>query len=94
MSKVEKLSIALPPEMLAEVRQAVEAGEYASTSEVVRDALRGWSERRALAGYSVEELRALWNAGIASGPRQPGPPIMKRLREKIANKRTTRPSAA
>jgi antitoxin ParD1/3/4 len=92
MPKVEKLSIALPAEMLAEVRQAVAAGEYASTSEAVRDALRGWSERRALDGYSVDELRALWDAGIASGPRESGPPIMKRLREKIAGKR--RSSAA
>ena len=40
MPTVEKISIALPPEMVAVVRQAVETGEYASSSEVVRDALR------------------------------------------------------
>jgi antitoxin ParD1/3/4 len=94
MSKVEKLSIALPAEMVGEIRDAVDAGEYASTSEAIRDALRGWSERRALAGYSIDELRALWDAGVASGPARPGPPIMKRLRAKYAAKRTKRSSAA
>lgn len=93
MSKVEKLSIALPTEMLNELRGAVADGEYSSTSEAVRDALRGWSERRALAGYSIDELRVLWDAGIASGPSKPGPPIMKRLRAKYAAKRN-RSSAA
>ena len=45
---VEKLSIALPPEMAALVREAVEGGEYASSSEVIRDALRAWKRKRLL----------------------------------------------
>jgi antitoxin ParD1/3/4 len=40
MPNVEKVSIALTPEMAAVVRQAVESGEYASNSEIVREALR------------------------------------------------------
>lgn len=40
MAKVEKLSIALTPEMVAEMRAAVDGGDYGSVSEVVRDALR------------------------------------------------------
>jgi antitoxin ParD1/3/4 len=46
MPAVEKISIALPPEMAANVREAVETGEYASTSEVVRDALHEWMLKR------------------------------------------------
>ena len=46
MTNVEKISIALPPEMVAVVRHAVETGEYASSSEVVRDALRDWTQKR------------------------------------------------
>ena len=42
MANVEKLSIALTPEMVVLVRDAVESGEYATTSEVVREALREW----------------------------------------------------
>ena len=40
MATVEKLSIALTPEMVKEVRMAVKNGEYASSSEVIREALR------------------------------------------------------
>ncbi|AGK58676.1 CopG/Arc/MetJ family transcriptional regulator [Hyphomicrobium denitrificans 1NES1] len=59
------------------VRQAVEAGEYASTSEVVRDALRLWESRRQLRERDVELLRQRWDAGKASGIA--GPLNMKAL---------------
>jgi len=68
MANVEKVSIALTPEMLAVVREAVESGEYASSSEVVREALRDWKRRRALEMKEVEDLRRLWEEGMASGP--------------------------
>ena len=42
-----KISIALAPEMAAQLRQAVETGEYASSSEVIRDALRDWTHSAA-----------------------------------------------
>lgn len=48
MSTVEKISIALPPEMVSIVRSAVATGEYASSSEVIRDALRDWTYKRTL----------------------------------------------
>ena len=60
MVSVEKISIALPPEMAGLVRQAVETGEYASNSEVVRDALRDWSQKRTLRQQGIEELRQVW----------------------------------
>lgn len=60
MASVEKISIALPPEMLAVVHQAVDAGEYASSSEVVREALRDWTERRNLRRQGIGELRRVW----------------------------------
>jgi antitoxin ParD1/3/4 len=68
MANVEKVSVALTPEMLAFVREAVESGEYASSSEVMRDALRVWKRRRALEKAEVEELRRLWDEGLESGP--------------------------
>ena len=67
MSNVQKVSVALTPEMLAMLKEAVDSGEYTSTSEVIRDALRGWKARRAVHEMEVEELRKLWNEGIASG---------------------------
>jgi antitoxin ParD1/3/4 len=70
MPSVEKISIALPPEMVAQLRQAVETGEYASSSEVVRDALRDWTRKRQLQQASIAELRQLWQEARAD--RSPG----------------------
>ncbi len=56
MPEIERLTITMPSELAAVVRQAVDAGDYASTSEVVRAALRDWKVKRAL---QIEELAAL-----------------------------------
>lgn len=68
MGKVDKRSITLSPELAQAVDEVVAAGEYASASEVIRDALRQWKDRRDLLGYTVEELRKLVQEGIDSGP--------------------------
>ena len=68
MAGVEKISIALTQDMAALVRQAVEGGDYASSSEVIRDALRGWKMKRTLQEQQIQELRRLWQDGIDSGP--------------------------
>lgn len=47
MATIEKISIALSSDMLSMVRGAVATGDYASTSEVIREALREWKARRA-----------------------------------------------
>lgn len=60
MRTIEKISVALPPEMVATVRQAVATGEYASNSEVVRDAIRDWTQKRSLQQSGVEELHRVW----------------------------------
>ncbi|MEA3243821.1 MAG: type II toxin-antitoxin system ParD family antitoxin [Pseudomonadota bacterium] len=70
MATVEKLSIALTPEMAKEVRMAVKNGEYASSSEVIREALRDWRRKRALQDQEIEELRDLWREGVESGKGQ------------------------
>jgi antitoxin ParD1/3/4 len=73
MPAVEKISIALPPEMAANVRKAVETGEFASTSEVVRDALHEWMLKRNLRQQSLDELRSLF--GQAQQDKTPGAPV-------------------
>ena len=67
MGKVEKMTIALTPEMAGFVREVVATGQYASTSEAIREAVREWQERRDLLGYTVEELRGLVQEGLESG---------------------------
>ncbi len=68
MANVEKVSIALTTEMAAIVQGAVSSGEYASNSEVVREALRDWTLKRSLRQQRIEELGQLWDEGLASGP--------------------------
>jgi antitoxin ParD1/3/4 len=45
MQTAEKLSITLPADMVRLIRSKVEGGTYASNSEVIREAVRGWMER-------------------------------------------------
>ena len=70
MASIEKISIALPPEMVSLVRHAVETGEYASNSEVVRDALRDWTQKRSLRQQGIEDLRRVWQQALED--RTPG----------------------
>ena len=70
MVTAEKISIALPPEMAALVRSAVATGEYASSSEVIRDALRDWKHKRSLRQQGIAELRQLWQEALSD--RTPG----------------------
>ena len=56
MAEIERMTITLPSDMAAVVKGAVEGGDYASSSEVVREALRDWKTKRAL---QLQELAAL-----------------------------------
>ncbi len=43
--KVERITITLPPDMLASIKKEVRSGSYASTSELIREAMRMWQKR-------------------------------------------------
>lgn len=77
MPTVEKMSIALPKEMASLVREAVATGEYASSSEVVRDALRDWNERRSLRQKSLRTLSKFWRQSLED--KKPGIPMDEAL---------------
>lgn len=64
MAAAEKISIALPPEMIHIIRGAVATGEYASSSEVIRDALRDWTYKRNLRQQGITELRRVWQEAL------------------------------
>lgn len=71
MADVQKISIALTAEQVNSLKAAVEAGEYATTSEIVREALRDWQWKRELRGEDLKRMRELWNEGKSSGPAAP-----------------------
>jgi antitoxin ParD1/3/4 len=68
MQHVEKISIALTPEMAGLVKKAVSSGEYASNSEVIREALRLWRDHQQARAQEIEALRRAWGEGVSSGP--------------------------
>ena len=65
MADIERLTITLPQDMAALVKHAVQAGDYASNSEVVREALRDWRIKRALQLKELEALKADIDQGLA-----------------------------
>lgn len=90
MPGIERLTVTMPAEMAATLRQTVEGGEYASTSEVVREALREWSRRRDQERRDLEGLRAAIRAGDESGPSVPADEVFAELRRMIADHRSGR----
>ncbi len=86
MASVAKISIALPQEMVEQVREAVDTGEYASSSEVVREALRDWNQKRTLRQQGISEMRRVWKqAAVDSGPGVASDKVLDRLERKYRN---------
>lgn len=54
-----KISISITDEHAAIVQEAVRSGAYASSSEVIREALMEWRAKRVVG--------ELWDEGLASG---------------------------
>ena len=71
MSDIPKLSFTLTGEQVRVLQAAVDAGEYASTTEVAHEAIRDWQSKRRRREEEFGRLRAAWDAGIASGPAKP-----------------------
>jgi len=90
MTKIEKISVAITAEQHAKIRAAVERGDYATTSEVIRAALREWELKEELRRLEGERIGKLWDEGIASGPAVDGPFAMEQLRAKYAKLEKTR----
>ena len=64
MADIERLTITLPADMAAAIKGAVSGGDYASTSEVVREALRDWKIKRALQLHELAALKAEIDKGL------------------------------
>jgi len=86
MADIERVTIALTADLAQTVRSAVEAGEYASTSEIVREALRDWSDKRLLRQRDLERLKAKLQKGAAeidAGLGIPAEQVFKELRARF-----------
>jgi antitoxin ParD1/3/4 len=57
MARLERITVTMPEEMAAKMRAAVASGEYATTSEIVREALRDWEMYQEQRQAKLEWLR-------------------------------------
>ena len=65
MQTTEKLSITLPRELAEMIRGKVQAGAYASNSEVIREALRLLQEQEGLKAQELVWLREKIDRALA-----------------------------
>jgi antitoxin ParD1/3/4 len=82
----ERMTITVPSEMAAILRHSVEGGEYASTSEIVREALREWTRKRDSELRDLEALREAIKTGLDSGPGIPAEEVFAELRARYTAK--------
>jgi antitoxin ParD1/3/4 len=82
MGKLERITVTMPEEMAAKLRAAVESGEYATTSEIVREALRDWSEEQVRKEAALVKLRALIDEG-EKGPFLDGDKVFAQLEAEL-----------
>ena len=61
----EKLSITLPADMVSVIKERVRSGAYASTSEVLREAMRTWMRREEEHEERMKAIRARIDASLA-----------------------------
>ena len=86
MVAAECMTITMPSETAETLRQMVTAGEYASTSEVIREALCEWMRQRDAERHDLKGLRAAITAGLDSGPGLPADQVFAELRARYADK--------
>lgn len=67
MATVRKLSVSVSDDLAAMMSDAVAGGNYNSTSEVVREALRDWQYKQEQLSLGLAELKRAYKAGKASG---------------------------
>lgn len=65
MAGIERMTVTLPTDMAAVVKGAVDDGDYASSSEVIREALRDWKLKRELRLRKLAELKVEIDRGLA-----------------------------
>lgn len=85
MTQIERMTVALPAEMAVIIRDAVESGDYASSSEVFRDAIRDWKHKRQLQQQEVESIMLGVRQGLAdlkTGRTKPAEDVLSRLEKK------------
>ncbi|MEP7350013.1 MAG: type II toxin-antitoxin system ParD family antitoxin [Sphingorhabdus sp.] len=86
MANIERVTFTLPSKLATIVKDAVESGEYASSSEVIREALRDWISKHDADQRALAELREMINEGM-EGEGRPAADVFADLMASLKNKR-------
>jgi antitoxin ParD1/3/4 len=62
---LERMTITMPSEMASVVQAVVDSGDYATVSEVIREAVREWQARRVDQQHALKALRSDIRKGLA-----------------------------
>ena len=82
MPTAEKISITLTPEMNRIIKRRVEAGDFASSSELIREALRVWQKREDEHQERLASVRARIQKSLDDPrPSVPAEEVFDRLKE-------------
>ena len=65
MNNAEKVSVTMTREQMQLIRECIQAGEYATTSEVMRDAVRVWQRQRIEDAHRLGALRGRIRRSLA-----------------------------
>jgi antitoxin ParD1/3/4 len=84
------VTISLSPQQVERLNTAVESGAYASSSEVIREALRLWEQREEMRALEIARLKQAYEEGLASGEPVDGSSAMSKLRSELFGSRSER----
>jgi antitoxin ParD1/3/4 len=86
MSKIERVTFTLPVKLASVVKGAVESGEYASSSEVIREALRDWIAKHDAEQRALTDLREMIAEGM-EGTGRPAEYVFNDLIKSLQSKK-------
>ena len=82
MATAQKISMTLTPEMNRIIKQRVEAGDFASSSELIREALRVWQKQEDEHQERLASIRARIQRSIDDPrPSIPAEEVFDRLKK-------------
>ena len=77
--KAERITITLPPDMLASIKKEVSSGSYGSTSELIREAMRLWQKKDEEHKARISLIRERLARSVQSGEPVPLDTAFKRI---------------
>jgi antitoxin ParD1/3/4 len=86
MSPNEHITITIPANVAEDLRRSVASGRYASSSDIVREALDEWSLRRGDEVRSLRKLREAVRLGDESGPDIPADEVFAEISDLISRR--------